>query len=87
MNFTQQYGKNRQSVNIINFTMLYGNYCYIIIENFPQKFVPCTYYIKYLRALRSKRLVVGRSFDRSSPDGPHGYLLVVASVKITVTDP
>ena len=22
--------------------MLYGNYCYIIIENFPQKFSPCT---------------------------------------------
>ena len=22
--------------------MLYGNYCYIFIENFPQKFSPCT---------------------------------------------
>ena len=22
--------------------MLYGNYCYIIVENFPQKFSPCT---------------------------------------------
>ena len=22
--------------------MLYGNYCYIIIENFPQKFSPCS---------------------------------------------
>ena len=22
--------------------MLYGNYCYIIIENFPEKFSPCT---------------------------------------------
>ena len=21
--------------------MLYGNYCYIFIENFPQKFFPC----------------------------------------------
>ena len=25
----------------MHFTMLYGNYCYIIIENFPQKFSPC----------------------------------------------
>ena len=42
VNFTQQYGKNRQGVNKINFTTLYGNYCYIFIENFPQKFSPCT---------------------------------------------
>ena len=24
--------------------MLYANFCYIIIENFPQKFSPCTKY-------------------------------------------
>ena len=40
VNFTQQFGKNRQRCKI-NFTMLYGNYCYICIENFPQKFSPC----------------------------------------------
>ena len=34
-------GKIAEGVNKINFTMLYGNYCYIIIENFPQKFSPC----------------------------------------------
>ena len=34
-------GKIANGVNKINFTMLYGNYCYIIIENFPQKFSPC----------------------------------------------
>ena len=34
-------GKLAKGVNEINFTMLYGNYCYIIIENFPQKFFPC----------------------------------------------
>ena len=28
----------------INFTMLYDNYCYIFIENFPQKFSPCNMY-------------------------------------------
>ena len=34
-------GKIAKGVNKINFTMLYGNYCYIIIDNFPQKFSPC----------------------------------------------
>ena len=29
-------GKIAKGVNKINFTMLYGNYCYILIENFPQ---------------------------------------------------
>ena len=28
-------GKIAKGVNEINFTVLYGNYCYIIIENFP----------------------------------------------------
>ena len=41
VNFTQQYGKNRQKCEQNNFTMLHGNYCYIFIENFPQKFSPC----------------------------------------------
>ena len=43
VNFTQQYGKNRQRCEKNNFTMLYDNYCYNFIENFPQKFSPCTY--------------------------------------------
>ena len=38
VNFTQQYGKNRQRCQQNKFTMLYGNYCYIFIENFSQKF-------------------------------------------------
>ena len=42
MNFTQQYGKNLQRCQQNKFTILYGNYCYIFIENFPQKFSPCT---------------------------------------------
>ena len=40
VNFTQQYGKNRQRCQQNKFTMLYGNYCYIFIENLPQKFSP-----------------------------------------------
>ena len=28
-------GKIAKGINKINFTMLHGNYCYIIIENFP----------------------------------------------------
>ena len=42
VNFTQQFGKNRQRCQKNTFTMLYGNYCYIFIENFPQKFSPCS---------------------------------------------
>ena len=45
VNFTQQYGKNRQRCEQNNFTMLYGNYCYIFIANFPQKFSPCTIFV------------------------------------------
>ena len=41
VNFTQQYGKNRQRCQRNKFTMLYGNYCYIFIENFSRKFSPC----------------------------------------------
>ena len=41
VNFIQQYGKNRQRCKQNEFTLLYGNYCYIFIENFPQKFSPC----------------------------------------------
>ena len=41
VNFTQQYGKNRQRCQQNKFTMLHDNYCYIFIENFPQKFSPC----------------------------------------------
>ena len=33
-------GKIAKGVIKINFTMLYGNYCYIFIENFPQEFFP-----------------------------------------------
>ena len=35
--------KITKGVNKINFTMLYGNYCCIIIENFPKEFSPCRY--------------------------------------------
>ena len=42
VSFTQQYGKNRQRCQQNTFTMLYGNYCYIFIENFSQKFSPCS---------------------------------------------
>ena len=41
VNFTQQYGKIRQRCQKNKFTVLYGNYCYIFLENFPQKFSPC----------------------------------------------
>ena len=36
-------GKIAKGVNKIHFTMLYGDYCYIIIENFPQKFSSCKF--------------------------------------------
>ena len=45
VNYTQQYGKNRQRCQQYKFTMLYGNYCYIFIENFTQKFSPCSRFI------------------------------------------
>ena len=34
--------------------MLYGNYCYIFIENFPQKFSPCglCYIVELVQLLR-----------------------------------
>ena len=35
-------GKIAKGDKKINFTMLYGNYCYINIENFLKKFSPCT---------------------------------------------
>ena len=35
-------GKIAKGVDKINFTMLYSNYCYIIVENFPQKLSLCT---------------------------------------------
>ena len=38
-------GKIAKGVNKINFTMLYGNYCYLFIENFPQKVSPCTIFV------------------------------------------
>ena len=41
VNFTQQYGKNRHRCQQNKFIMLYGNYCYIFKQNFPQKFYPC----------------------------------------------
>ena len=28
------------------FTKLYDNYCYIIIENFPKKFSPCSFQVQ-----------------------------------------
>ena len=45
VNFTQQYGKNRQRYQQNKFTMLYANYCYIFIKNFLKKFSPCTYWL------------------------------------------
>ena len=42
-------GKIAKCVNKINFTMLYGNYCYIIIENLPQKFSPCSLVFKNVK--------------------------------------
>ena len=37
---TNSMGKIARGVNKIHITMLYGNYCYIFIENFRQKFAP-----------------------------------------------
>ena len=34
-------GKIAKGGNEINFTMMYGIFCHIIIENYPQKFSPC----------------------------------------------
>ena len=38
-------GKIVKGVNKTSFTKLYGSYCYIIRENFPQKFSPCTGFV------------------------------------------
>ena len=46
VNSAQQYGKNRQKCQQNKFTMLYGNYCYIFIKNFPQKISPCRLLLK-----------------------------------------
>ena len=35
-------GKIAKGVNQMHFTMLYADYCYIFIENFPQQFSSCT---------------------------------------------
>ena len=52
-------GKIAKGVNKINFTMMYGNYCYIFIENLPQKFSPCTvaYYDPRFDKRRKKYLI------------------------------
>ena len=42
VNFTQQYGKNRQRCQQYKF-YYYCYIMYIIIENFPKKFSPCTW--------------------------------------------
>ena len=34
------------SVNKIHFTMMYGNYCHIFIQDFRQKFSPCILRVK-----------------------------------------
>ena len=54
MNFTQQYRKNRQRCQ--QNTMLYGNYCYIFIENFPQRFSVQTYSRKFQNVLESFKM-------------------------------
>ena len=54
VNFTQQYGRNRQRCQQNKFTMLYVNYCYIFIENFPQKFSSCTCIYFSMRVWRAK---------------------------------
>ena len=41
-------GKIARGVNKIHITVLYGNYCYIFIENFPQKFSPCCIYFLWV---------------------------------------
>ena len=47
MNFTQKYGKNRQRCQQNKFYYAVWQYCYIIIENFPQKFSPCRLYLNW----------------------------------------
>ena len=39
--------KIAKGVNKVNFTMLYGNYCYIIIVKFSQKFSLYTEHINF----------------------------------------
>ena len=42
VNFTME--KIAKGVIKIDFTTLYGNYCHIFIENFPQKLSPCRFW-------------------------------------------
>ena len=51
-------GKIAKGVNKISFTMLYGNYCYIIIDNFSQKFSPCSVLAEFAQESRSIFYVV-----------------------------
>ena len=44
----------------IYFTMLYGNYCYIFIENFPKIFSLCTLYTNENRRVSSSASPRGR---------------------------
>ena len=60
-------GKIAKRVNKINFTMLYGNYCYIIIENFPQTFSPCSI-AEPARALPSSAEQGRAISNRDEPD-------------------
>ena len=48
-------GKIAKGVNKINFTMLYGDYCYTIIGNFPQKFSPCRKNNSLRKKLKKKK--------------------------------
>ena len=61
-------GKITKGASKINFTMLYGKYYYIIIENFPQKFSPCTLTVKLTSESRIKM------FDALY--GRHGHVVV-----------
>ena len=57
-------GKIAKGVNNINFTMLYGNYYYIIIEKFHQKFSPCRRVCKCQLFLRSVSVMAALTRDR-----------------------
>ena len=63
-------GKIAKGVKKKNFTMLYGSYCYIIIENFPKKFSWCAYspFLLYL-SLCSQDFKIVQRWKRRSMDG------------------
>ena len=67
--------------------MLYGNYCYIIIKNFPQKFSPCAKLdidealFKWFRVMRNENIPLSGPIFKSQAEKFARQLGVPAEMK------